>query len=74
MVGIVDVRVAMDHRIVAMRVGVGSLSQLCGRVFVLMVLVVDVLVRVFQGLVLVPVVMPIGREQERAPAHGHERH
>jgi hypothetical protein len=49
---VVDVGMAMCHRLVTMPVGMGRQREFLGRVLVLMVLVVGMLVSVFQSLVL----------------------
>lgn len=70
---VVDVGMAMRHRVVTVPVGMGGLRELLGRMLVLMVLVMDVLVSVLQSLVLMEMFMPIRREQEGADGHGGER-
>ena len=66
---VVHVGVAMDHRLVAVPVGVRCLRELGGRVLVLVVLVVGVFVRMLEGRVLVPVLVPIGRQEQGAGRH-----
>lgn len=48
---VVDVGMAMNHRLVAMPVGMRQLRELLGRVVVLVMLIMGVLVRVLLSLV-----------------------
>ena len=72
-VDVVRVRVGVHEWLVPMPVGMRDLGQLFGRVLVQMVLVMFMLVCVSQVRMLVPMLVPIGRQQERAGRHRGQR-
>src|SRR5437764_14198732 len=63
------VRVAVPQRLVAVRVAVRLAGRVVGAVFVPVVFVVDVPVVVFQRLVLVFVLVPLGQVQPHPETH-----
>ena len=68
-VHVMGVRMRMGQRLMPVPVRVRHLLQLSWPVLMLVVLVVRVLMRVFQGLMGMPVLVNVGAEQDCAPGH-----
>src|SRR5258705_1567034 len=72
-VHVMGVRMRMGQRLMPVPVRVRHLLQLSWPVLMLVVLVVRVLMRVFQGLMGMPVLANVGAEQDCAPGHPRQR-